>query len=613
MLENIIIFLTQISEWSFSYWWLIAVVGAYLYLCYHYWRKAKQAKEMIYFAPISVKGGMWKQFGAREAGLLLRAQLSKIIETFQKDRTEHTSIYMLDVGSHLRSLREEYILHEALVSAPIEFSQSEIVFKEELVVKIGTIQIPIGAIFNLFVSILRVLPVLFRRRYLAALIHVSLVSTDGETQLLVFREGRLPWLSGKTPPDEKREVRKHATVLTRIGPVKSLADLNAMIREAAFMVLDLHGKAFPGRSGQSMRYFADGLEALDEYRQTGDNEFIVRAEKNFASVTKSDSSNFEALYFYGYLLLLRRTRESITHAIRVFTFALKTEEQKLRALIHAGLANCYAQVFHRLAKRETDVLDKTWNHAQEARREWEDWQNKQEPETKELHPWIFSTLALVLIIDEGTVGKGEDAKNRFIESAGLYFQAIKREPDNGMLYNNLGWVLLKLAEWGIDELKVEDGAPPALSGNPAEKAEKYLLRSIELNPTNKLSHANLCLLYASPWFRADPEKYLDRCRYYGRKAIRIDPKYINGNRDLAVSLLRYEKFDEAYKYFEDALRLAVVVEKDQEIIGDVVKVLDEMKVNKKVQDRWIHPDPKLLEPPDTNDTVPQPIQETSKE
>ncbi len=78
-------------------------------------------------------------------------------------------------------------------------------------------------------------------------------------------------------------------------------------------------------------------------------------------------------------------------------------------------------------------------------------------------------------------------------------------------------------------------------------------------------------------------------------------QYINGQRDLALSLLWYNQFDEAYGYFEDALRLAATVEKDQEIIADALSVLEEIQVSEKKEwERWRHPDLSLLVPPDRN-------------
>jgi len=139
-----------------------------------------------------------------------------------------------------------------------------------------------------------------------------------------------------------------------------------------------------------------------------------------------------------------------------------------------------------------------------------------------------------------------------------------------------------------------------LVGSTAESAEYYTRVALDLYPQNKLSHANLCLLYATPRYLDEEEKkdeHLIRCRYHGLKAIQLDPKYINGHRDLAQSLIRYGEFDEAEKYFKKALRFAAVVDKDLEIIEDTVGVLRDEGAGEEVLKRFAHPDPKLLKPP----------------
>lgn len=593
--------LALVGNWSTNYWWLIAtVVAAYLYATYRYCRLTRGAGDAMRLAPISVKGGISNQLGAREAGLLLRAQLSSIVETFRQDRRGHASLYTAAaVGDRFR------LISRALESAPLGLeitALSELKLKEELIVKVGAFQIPVGAIINLFVALLRVLPVPFRRRYMASLIHVSLVSVGDETQLLVHREGSRPASPERVPPHGDGQTGDGATVVAQTRTVTTLTDLADLLRETAFVVLEVHGKAFPGRRGRSMKYFADGLDGLDRYRRTASEQAMAEAKESFARAVAADADNCEALYFYGSMLLLDRTRESIATATQLFTRALKTDKVKLRALVNTGLAHCYAQGFHRLAKRDADVLAKASLHAEQARRDW-----VEAAGTEPLHPWILSSLALVQHVDEGTEETREDARKRFLGAAGLYLQAIAREPDNGTFHNNLGWVLLKLAEWGVEELKPEDGIPPELVGNPAVNAEKYFRNSLSLNDRNKLTHANLCLLYAAPWYRKQKgETYLDRCRYHGRMAIRLDPGYINGHRDLALSLVRYGAFDEGYRYFEKALELALVVEKDQEIIADAVKVLEEVHAGDQELERWRHPDPRLLEPPDSDGATPSP-------
>jgi Tfp pilus assembly protein PilF len=440
----------------------------------------------------------------------------------------------------------------------------------------------------------------YRERYLASLIRLSLVSVGDETQLLVYREGQQTVCFGRT------------------AAVKNLTDLSDLLRDAAFMILQLHGKVLEARNWLSMRCFADGLDSLDEFRRAGRQELLDKAKKSFGRAAEAEPDNYDALYFYGSMLLIERSRESIAAAAKLFTQALKTEKRKLRALVNTGLANCYAQQFHRLAKRETDVLAIARKYAQEARLEWLKAMHSEQARQKgeeaisleHLHPWILSTLALVRIVDEGAdaTAEREKAKKRFLDSAPFLVQAIEMEPDNGTFHNNLGWLLLKLAEWRLQDingLKLNEDVPADLSGTPPKAAEYYLLRALELNPKNKLSHANLCLLYATPHYREQEKeeeeerrKNLIRCRYHGLKAIRLDPRYINGHRDLALSLIRYGELDDAYDYFVDALRLALTVEKDQEIIDDALRILKEMQVPGEEWERWRHPDLSLLMPPE---------------
>jgi len=170
----------------------------------------------------------------------------------------------------------------------------------------------------------------------------------------------------------------------------------------------------------------------------------------------------------------------------------------------------------------------------------------------------------------------------------------------------LGWLLLKLAERDVDDLRGLTLNEGYSTNHPAPASEKYFHRSLELNPENKLTHANLCLLYATNWFRRSKiqSEFLHLCRYYGQKAIKLDPSYINGCRDLAVSLMRYCELDEAYNYYLKALKLADPAEKDREIMRSAKKVLDEIHNRKldpipitaRERKRWCNPPKELLKP-----------------
>lgn len=576
-----------ISKWPSLYWWLLVIAaGAYLYATCRYWWHSRKTDDKIHLAPISVRGGISKELGSSEVGLVLRTQLDTIAETIRKATRTHASIFAAEaVAVNFPSL------NAALVDAPLVLAPSELNVKEELVVTIGPVQIPVAATVNLFVSLLRILPVPFRKRYLTSLVHISLVSVENETQLLVYRKGQRPMPGSISKPEVMGQSGGMPMLLARTKGVKNLTDFTNLLRDAAFMILQLHGR-FEEQNWLGMRCFVDGLDALDEYRQTTKAELLNTAKENFGLGVAADAGNYEAVYFYSSMLLFERTRESIAMATRLFPRALETKKLRLKALVNTGLAHCYAQQFHRLAKRGADVLAKAHDHAEQARRQWKEATGSDTP-----HPWILYTLALSGIADEGSGYPLEEVKKRFLTSAGQLLQAIEMEPDNGMFYNTLGWLFLKLAQRGIEDLKVEDGISPKLAGSPAKKAEYYIRLALDLNPENKLSHANLCLLYATPRYLAEQEEYLVRCRYHGLKAIQLDPQYINGHRDLALSLIQYGKFDEAERYFKDALRLAAVVDKDLEIIKDTVEVLKSKGTGEEVVRRFIHPDPQLLEPP----------------
>ena len=215
-----------------------------------------------------------------------------------------------------------------------------------------------------------------------------------------------------------------------------------------------------------MRCFTDGLEILDNYRQTTNDELLKTAIESFGCAVAADSENYVAAYFYGYMLLFERTRESNAMAIRLFQRAVKTENKKLKALANTGLAHCYAQQFHRLAKREADILGKACDHAKKDHRQWTEVTGEQTP-----HPLILYTLALSKIADEGSGWDDEEVKQRFGDSADELLKASELEPDNAMFYNTLGWLYLKLAE--KEDVK-DDGISPKLEGSRTERAEYYI-------------------------------------------------------------------------------------------------------------------------------------------
>jgi tetratricopeptide (TPR) repeat protein len=560
----------------------LGIPVGYVFLVFRYRALAAEAAVLPHLSPVSVKGGIAQELGAREVSLILRAHWSAFTEASRRGRLRSAAVGATE------AVGREFRYAMALAIASLDFRAAEYPeeckIEEELVVRIGGIQVPVGAILNAVVTLLRVVPVPHRARYRSRLIHVSLASSGEQTQLTVAR--------GESSPTR-------ASVLTVAKPVKDLTALSDLLRDAVFMILHVHGKAFPTRDWHSMRHVADGLDALDEYGRSGTAELLGTARDCFRRAAEAGWDNYEALYFYASLLMVDLTVEGITRAVKMFGLALEAADPKFRAFVYAGLAYCQAQKFHRLARREADVLESAQRYARRAMEQWA------RAGSGPPHPLILATTALVGTVDEGSEETRDDARKRFEDAARLYGMAIAGDPENATFHNNLGWVMLKLAEWGVEQVATTEDLPQSPGGNPAELSERYLRRSLELNPTNKLSHANLCLLYATPWYRKrDPDRYLQQSRYYGIMATRLDPKYINGHRDLAVSLLRYGRFDEAYQYFLKALQLAGTIEKDQELIRDVAAVLAEVGASEKEKKRWHEPPEDLLLPPEVTPHVP---------
>ena len=572
---------------------LIVAVVTYLYVTFRYHRMLKGTSNTIHIAPISIKGKISKWLGPEEAGLILREHLSGITETFQRARLGHSSYYMDQamLGVFSESVDISTVLVPSDTNVP-----------KDLVLKTPGFSFPVGAVAHFFAWLVRKVPICYRNQYFASIIHVSLVSHGYEAQVHVYKGEKPSALSPKQPHRGTVSLTKITPVRIETKNVRNYKELKDLLGDAAFFVLELNEKAFPGRDGRSIRCLVDGLHALDEYRRTGKTKKLDQAKERFLQTEVAEADDPPTLYFYGCLFLVDRTQESIRMANKLFTQTLlATKNRKLRALCSVGQANCYAQGMHRLAKQK-DVLKEAKKYILEAKRDW-----KAATGSRELHPWILVTSALLNIVDEGTDDTREKVKERFINSAKIYLKAIKMEPENGILYNNLGWVLLKLAQWETKPLRSEDAIPSDLIGNPAVTAEKYLNESLRINNDNKLTHANLCLLYATPHYRKkDRKTYLEQCRFYGQKAIQLDPTYIHGHRDLALSLVRYKRLKEAFPYYEKALLLSDNVKKDQEIMHNAEEVLKKVGASKAELERWRHPDPKLLSPPN-----PDPIRSFS--
>ncbi|MHC4679208.1 MAG: tetratricopeptide repeat protein, partial [Planctomycetota bacterium] len=561
----------------FRYRWLFAILiigvpAIFIYELLLYKKLAQAALVTPHIAPISVRAGIARQLGSRGAGFVLRSHLSAIAETFRKAKESRGTPH----GEVTALVRDFPALDSSKYS-------SECKLEEELVIKIGNVEFPLDTIVNLLLALLRrMIP--FRKRYLDLLIRVSLVSSNSQTQLVVSRNCRPSNLSNQAEAERKGRATEKMVVLTETKTVSNFTHLSGLLRDAAFMIFQvMYGSDLPGRNWLGMKYFVDGLEILDDFQRTDRHELKAKATKSFSRACEADVDSYKALYICGEMLLSERTKESINRAIKVLTRVSKVDDPKLRILVNAALARCYAQQYHRLANREAYVLDQARKYSKEAT------DNLESVRSDRIKPLILMTSAVVKCTDEGKDKLDKKMSEDFYDAAKDCLEAIASDKNNVSYYNLLGWILMKLAERGISRPSHANAIPEDIQGNPAEKAEKYLIKALELQFTNTFVHSNLCLLYAVPKYVKDKEKtkYLGLCRMHGHMATRLDPKYINGYRDLTLSLLRHGEFAEAHESFETALQLARSIEnKPDEIIKDVTEVFNRIKISAEEKKRW---------------------------
>ena len=426
-------------------------------------------QDTLHLAPVSAKGKILEEMGSGGVALALRAELVSITEILQSVLGDRPAPYFApaagrDTGYYLVGLRQE---------APIPSTvheRQEFRVRQEIVLNVGIVSIPISALTEAMVALLGVLPNPFRTLYNRSAIKVSMVASGKQTRLTVHLTGeyasRLRWwhalpfikLKKKSHSESihrQKAASEQPVMFTTTRSTTTLDDIGELVRDAAFMVLYIHG-SFRGRNWRSMRCLLDGLRKLEEYRRTGTPKSRKSARKCFHLAAVADPiNNHEALYYHGVMTMVERTVEAIGEAHRYFDTALKgTRHPQLRALLHTGVAYCYAQQFHRLAKLNPEVLREAENHAKKAETEWFT-THDDAPKPEQPHPLIPYTYALVGHVDEGSEDNSEERLQRFVRAAKLYRQAIDLQNDNGMFYNNLAWILLKLAEWEVQEVPTD--------------------------------------------------------------------------------------------------------------------------------------------------------------
>ena len=283
--------------------WLSATATALLFLfAYvlmrqrHYRLLCNRARECPHVASITVMGGISEELQSRQVELMLRGELAAIADAYRNFSKLQTDVASTDV----------------LMDAPG--------FELDLhgTIKFGGVEIPLPVITNL----LRV-PILHLRsrlEYLGLLIHVSLVSVGEHTQVLVYREGRnvprpLPANGSATAP--------RPTALEKTAQITNVSAVPGLIRDTAFMILQLHGTVDRNRQLVSVRHFTEGLKALKAHALIDHPELQTRAKQEFHLAVHEDPHYYEALYFYATLTLEERTEDSINSAITLFRRALE--------------------------------------------------------------------------------------------------------------------------------------------------------------------------------------------------------------------------------------------------------------------------------------------------
>lgn len=557
---------------------LAVFLAAYLFAIGWYWRHAPKDPDAVLMQPIVASSHLPHQPKAHLLGAMLGVEMRRMDDVFS--RQQHNT------GAPKRGEP----IHEAIRGmetglAEIQEAGEPLDLDDELVKALGKetiswrgVPIKLSTVFAIVRWVFLWMPVPHKRAYVRSLVRVRL-EPSGQKVLVSVEAGR----RAARPLGGHRAGRGS---LFASQPVGSVTDYTGVMRDAAFMVMQLRSKQWGGHAWKALRDYAAGLESLDRYRSTGEASHYDAAERGFASAVRADATLFEANYFYASLLLARRTQDSIDMASHHFQCAAASGGKRLRALALTGLSNCYLQRYHRLGRRSRAMLDKAERLATEAEAEW----NLAAP--KRTNAWIVATHALCLVVDEGEGHTPELSRGRFVKGIRLFAEAIAADPANPMLKNNLGWALLKLDELGVGELTPDEVAPPAMVGSTAMNARLMLDQALDQFAENKLAHANLCLVYARPFFRTTPEAEASALRlavHHGLKAVEIDPGYINGHRDLAFTLVRFGRLDDALVHYEKALELALDARKDEDLIRDARSLMQECDVPAERRGPWIAP------------------------
>lgn len=152
---------------------------------------------------------------------------------------------------------------------------------------------------------------------------------------------------------------------------------------------------------------------------------------------------------------------------------------------------------------------------------------------------------------------------RLDEAEEIYRQTLSVDPDNALVSNNLGSILLEREEF----YEAEDCFRAALRAQPdlvvalynlggvlhrmgrSQEAERYCRQAIELDPRSAAALNNLAAVLEQ---RGDLPAAEDACR----KALLLEPTYVVAHANLGSVLKRRGRMKEAEACYRDALRLA---------------------------------------------------------
>ena len=298
------------------------------YIIKYSYYKIKHNKK-LFIGPFRVKGVLAESLGERELELGLRTEFQRIKNSLiDMGSTNPRSFHAATTG-----VQADYCLAGLRVCAPIpKVSYSDLrtqTIERDISIKIGTVNIPIGEILNSISSFLGLLPMPFRKRYRKSLICSSFVSHDEHIRLTVY-----------CPRGYKEKGIWRTKAYAKTYKVDDISDMDRIIRDAAFMILDIDDK-LEYTDWRSMRFLLDGFEAFEDYRKSGSSNYRDKAKEAFKlSIDVNPQDNLIATYYYAVMTMVSREENDIKSSICFFKKALKTKDERLQAFVRLGLAFC---------------------------------------------------------------------------------------------------------------------------------------------------------------------------------------------------------------------------------------------------------------------------------